>query len=1309
MISHILALLLFEDGTVREIAAQNGIVAAATDVLMNFKASNASGSEILVPKCVSALLLILDNMLQSRPRISSETMGGTQTVSPPDSSVPASGTEEKVTSDFTEKESGTALEKILGKSTGYLTIEESHKVLLVVCDLMKQHVPAVIMQAILQLCARLTKTHVLALQFLENGGLTALFNLPRSCFFPGYQTVASAIVRHLLEDPQTLQTAMELEIRQTLSGNRHAGRFSPRTFLTSMAPVISRDPVVFMKAAAAVCQLESSGGRTFVVLSKEKEKEKDKSKASGAEESVRISESKMHDGSGKCAKGHKKIPANLTQVIDQLLDIVLKYPLQKSQEGCVGDLNSMDVDEPATKLKGKSKVDEAKKTESESEISAGLAKVNFVLKLLSDILLMYVHAVGVILRRDLELCHLRGSNQTGSSGLGGIIHHILHQLLPIATDKSAGPDEWRDKLSEKASWFLVVLCGRSGEGRRRVINELVKAMSSFSNLESNSHKNILLPDKKVFAFSDLVYAILSKNASSSHLPGSGCSPDIAKSMIDGGMVQSLTGILQAIDLDHPDAPKIVNLLLKALESLSRAANASEQVLKSEGLNRKKTTGSIGRHDEQTAASAAETVEHNQNVGGTQEVPDEEGTDIQQQEGTTHVDGNHAVHQNESAEQDMRLESEDTMATNPSMEVGLDFMREEMEEGGVLHNTGQIEMTFHVENRADDDMGDEDDDMGDDGDEDEDEDEDEGEDEDEDIAEDGAGMMSLADTDVEDHDDTGLGDDYNDEMIDEEDDDFHENRVIEVRWREALDGLDHLQVLGQPGASGGLIDVAAEPFEGVNVDDLFGLRRPLGFDRRRQSGRSSFERSVTEVNGFQHPLLLRPSQSGDLVSMWSSGGHSSRDLEALSSGSFDVAHFYIDAPVLPYEHVPSSIFVDRSGSAAPPPLSDYSVGMDSLHTQGRRGPGDGRWTDDGQPQAGAQAAAIAQAIEEQFLSQLCSVPATNVPTERQFQNSGVQENQPSDPLSNDGQVVVDGDNTSNQQLEVHQENGNEDTRYQPNPTVETVPCNEQVDPRPSFSGAGEGPQVDEPMLVQPISLNSTPNGLDNMEIGDGDGTACDQVETMPELANSSAEQHAALHYEGVPEVPASLNEVPIQAVGSAIGGLSDNPLLVDSVSAMPNVDHVNADVEMNGADADGNQLEQSTLASERGADEPSSRQETLVARDAAQADQTGLDNGAPATNAIDPTFLEALPEDLRAEVLASQQAQSVQPPTYAPPSVDDIDPEFLAALPPDIQAEVLAQQRAQRIAQQAEGQPVDMDNASIIATFPADLREEVCAF
>nr|GEV23824.1 disease resistance protein (TIR-NBS-LRR class) family [Tanacetum cinerariifolium] len=93
--------------------------------------------------------------------------------------------------------------------------------------------------------------------------------------------------------------------------------------------------------------------------------------------------------------------------------------------------------------------------------------------------------------------------------------------------------------------------------------------------------------------------------------------------------------------------------------------------------------------------------------------------------------------------------------------------------GVLGDSDQIEMTFQVESRGGNNTGDEDDDMGDDGEDDEDD------DEDEDIAEDGTALMSLADTDVEDHDETGLGDEYNDDMVDEEEDDeYQENRVIE---------------------------------------------------------------------------------------------------------------------------------------------------------------------------------------------------------------------------------------------------------------------------------------------------------------------------------------------------------------------------------------------------------------------------------------------------------------------------------------------------------------------------------------------------
>lgn len=114
-----------------------------------------------------------------------------------------------------------------------------------------------------------------------------------------------------------------------------------------------------------------------------------------------------------------------------------------------------------------------------------------------------------------------------------------------------------------------------------------------------------------------------------------------------------------------------------------------------------------------------------------------------------------------------------------------------------------------------------------------------------------------------------------------------------------------------------------------------------------------------------------------------------------------------------------------------------------------------------------------------------------------------------------------------------------------------------------------------------------------------------------------------------------------------------------------------------------------------------------------ASQNGLleenqQNRNTVSDSIDPTFLEALPEELRAEVLNSRQNQVAQPSGDQSQADGEIDPEFLAALPSDIREEVLAQQRAQRQnqAQELEGQPVEMDAVSIIATFPSEIREEV---
>ena len=67
--------------------------------------------------------------------------------------------------------------------------------------------------------------------------------------------------------------------------------------------------------------------------------------------------------------------------------------------------------------------------------------------------------------------------------------------------------------------------------------------------------------------------------------------------------------------------------------------------------------------------------------------------------------------------------------------------------------------------------------------------------------------------------------------------------------------------------------------------------------------------------------------------------------------------------------------------------------------------------------------------------------------------------------------------------------------------------------------------------------------------------------------------------------------------------------------------------------------------------------------------------------VDPSFLAALPEDMRMEVIEEQRRlqtirQRAAQNTEA--GVTEVNPEFLAALPPNIQEEVLAQQRIEQV-------------------------------
>ncbi|XP_033745348.1 E3 ubiquitin-protein ligase HUWE1-like isoform X3 [Pecten maximus] len=107
--------------------------------------------------------------------------------------------------------------------------------------------------------------------------------------------------------------------------------------------------------------------------------------------------------------------------------------------------------------------------------------------------------------------------------------------------------------------------------------------------------------------------------------------------------------------------------------------------------------------------------------------------------------------------------------------------------------------------------------------------------------------------------------------------------------------------------------------------------------------------------------------------------------------------------------------------------------------------------------------------------------------------------------------------------------------------------------------------------------------------------------------------------------------------------------------------------------------------------------------------------------VDPSFLAALPDNIRQEVIAEQlrlqriqQSAREQAQSAHSSGTMEVNPEFLAALPPNIQEEVLAQQRTEQARLQAQNAPAQpgtdtpVDPASFLATLPSSLRQQVLA-
>jgi E3 ubiquitin-protein ligase HUWE1 len=444
-------------------------------------------------------------------------------------------------------------------------------------------------QAAMQLLVHLTKDHAIAARAHDEGVVGLILDLPARFAFPAYDALAASVLRHVVEDPHTLQLAMESEIHAVLStGHVNNGRLGrarrdvwPATeTLQSMLPVFLRDPAVFLTAFEKCAHMSSSahGERTIALksaaeLKEAKERERERENEGAPSGSSRPKQSG--------ANGRSAPPATFSSTIQALVAAVKAYPPRLGAgagAGAAGTSSDMDTDEAG---EGEEKP-EKPKVVSAPTIAA--VRASLALRLLTDFTLVYSAAAGQILRHggDGKLADRESSDAGGSQT--DLLRHVLYSQLAEVSPSPKKAGERKDEGAfvggdggwdggERAAYFLLAMCVRSPEARRRVLAEVAKALALPASEGRDRDRDPNAPEGKpeapARALVEFVNSLVKTAASKANLAG-----ELQRGMRDAGLLRALCVALDRVDLDDVAAPALARAMLRPMETLTKPGAAA---------------------------------------------------------------------------------------------------------------------------------------------------------------------------------------------------------------------------------------------------------------------------------------------------------------------------------------------------------------------------------------------------------------------------------------------------------------------------------------------------------------------------------------------------------------------------------------------------------------------------------------------------------------------------------------------------------------------------------------------------------------
>ena len=430
----------------------------------------------------------------------------------------------------------------------------------------------------LRLLVVLTRNHSFATDLVKRGGIDLLLKCLRTkadpFTFAGPHSYITTILRHIIEDKNTLEHIMQREIKRFISHPR-TRPVDPLAFVRSCSAMALRDPAVFVDVTNKVSNLYNPLS-PIQNISVKKDNQDDKSGAQRSTEAPKDGEMQIDEQPAT----NTEFSESLESVVHFLIAELMQMAKQGSDQLIAVPPNSppSPTDVLATALQATHTSPVAVEPAEKANKGEGVNNYTytcFLMQALTELLFSYESCKLAFLSYSPKK---RSQPPKDTKFRTTALQFFLSDLVSFGTLDSQPTPEARRRiiLCNWAMSVLVALCvdPAGGHDLKDVPIDLVSVRKFVIEAISRSIKDLPLTASvetrysRLLAVTDLCYRLLTVRFG----PGIRKTPDeipthIAKVMLEKNFVASLTTALGDIDLNYPNIRTVVTAVLKPMEYL----------------------------------------------------------------------------------------------------------------------------------------------------------------------------------------------------------------------------------------------------------------------------------------------------------------------------------------------------------------------------------------------------------------------------------------------------------------------------------------------------------------------------------------------------------------------------------------------------------------------------------------------------------------------------------------------------------------------------------------------------------------------